>query len=143
MRMRSFAWATSVLLMAGSVPAGAQDLHGDEHHDHAASAAHSHDDEISPKSATLLPGYGSGGFTLATKVSAAQAFFSNGMELGAAFAHTAATKAMHEASRLDPACAMCRWGEALVAGPTINFGKDADERKPLARLVDEASRLAQ
>ena len=142
MRMRSFAWATSVLLMAGSVPAGAQDLHGDEHHDHAASAAHSHDDEISPKSATLLPGYGSGGFTLATKVSAAQAFFSNGMELGAAFAHTAATKAMHEASRLDPACAMCRWGEALVAGPTINFGKDADERKPLARLVDEASRLA-
>lgn len=142
MREWSLAWAAAVILLAGSLPAAAQDLHGDEHHDHAASATHSHDDEIAPKSATLLPGYGSGGFAVTTKVPAAQAFFSNGMELGAAFAHAAATKAMHESARLDPACAMCRWGEALVAGPTINFGKDADERKALAKLVDEAARLA-
>ena len=142
MRMRTIAWITSIVLLVGSLPAAAQDIHGDEHHDHAASATHSHDDEIAPKTATLLPGYGNGGFAVTTKVPAAQAYFSNGMELGAAFAHTAATKAMHEAARLDPACAMCRWGEALVAGPTINFGKDADERKALAKLVDESARLA-
>ena len=142
MQMRPMALLAAVALLGCALPATAQDLHGDEHHDHAAGATHSHDDEISPKTATLLIGYGNGGFTVTTTVPAAQAFFSNGMELGAAFAHTAATKAMHEASRLDPGCAMCRWGEALVAGPTINFGKDADERKALARLVDEATRLA-
>ena len=142
MRMRTIAWITSIVLLVGSLPAAAQDIHGDEHHDHAASATHSHDDEIAPKTATLLPGYGNGGFAVTTKVPAAQAYFSNGMELGAAFAHTAATKAMHEAARLDPACAMCRWGKARVAGPTINFGKDADERKALAKLVDESARLA-
>ena len=141
MRIRSIALALA--LLGWALPAAAQDLHGDEHHDHAASGAtHSHDDEIAPKTATLLSGYGGGGFPVTTQVPAAQAFFSNGMELGAAFAHTAATKAMHEAARLDPICAMCRWGEALVAGPTINFGKDADERKALAKLVDEAARLA-
>lgn len=141
MRLRTIGWIVLAVLLAGSLPAAAQDLHGDEHHDHAAGATHSHDDEISPRTATLLQGYGAGGFTVTTTVPAAQAFFSNGMELGAAFAHSAATKAMHEAARLDPACAMCRWGEALVAGPTINFGKDADERKALGKLVDEASRL--
>ncbi len=141
MRIRLMA-LVAVALLGWTPPTAAQDLHGDEHHDHAAGATHSHDDDIAPKVPTLLTGYGSGGFAVTTQVPAAQAFFSNGMELGAAFAHRAATIAMHEAARLDPACAMCRWGEALVAGPTINFGKDADERKALAKLVDEAARLA-
>jgi tetratricopeptide (TPR) repeat protein len=103
---------------------------------------HNHGDMIMPREATLLPGYGVGGFTVTTSVPQAQAFFSNGMELGAAFAHTAAGEAMEEGVRLDPACAMCRWGEALVKGPTINFGKDKAERKPLAALVKSARKLA-
>ncbi|MFN6936307.1 MAG: hypothetical protein ACK4NZ_14295, partial [Tsuneonella sp.] len=97
--------------------------------DHAApasseqSADHvSHTDDAAPKVAQLLPGYGNGGFTITTSVPEAQAFFSNGLELGAAFAHKAALAAMEEAVRRDPACAMCKWGQAYVTAPTINFG---------------------
>jgi len=109
--------------------------------DHAA-AGHSHDDDAVPKVPTLLPGYGVGGFAVTTKVPQAQAFFSNGMELGAAFAHKAAIAAMTEAVRLDPGCAMCLWGEALVSGPTINYGKDAKERAPLLTMAQKAAELA-
>ena len=104
--------------------------------------AHSHDDNLKPKVPTLLTGYGGGGFTITTAVPQAQAFFSNGMELGAAFAHSAAGAAMEHATMLDPDCAMCKWGEALVEGPTINYGKDKDERKPLYALAREAEAQA-
>ncbi len=103
---------------------------------------HSHDESTVPKVATLLPGYGTGGFAITTSVPAAQAFFANGMELASAFAHRAAINAMIETVRLDPACAMCLWGEALVSGPTINYGSDAKERAPLLVLVGKAKALA-
>jgi hypothetical protein len=45
---------------------------------------------------------------------------------------------MEHAVMLDPACAMCKWGQALVEGPTINYGKDKAERKPLYALAREA-----
>ncbi len=108
----------------------------------AAHDAHSHDDNLKPKVPTLLTGYGAGGFVITTAVPQAQAFFSNGMELGAAFAHSAAGAAMEQAVALDPNCAMCKWGQALVEGPTINYGKDKDERKPLLALAREAEVLA-
>ncbi|MFM9936810.1 MAG: hypothetical protein ACKVOL_11510 [Novosphingobium sp.] len=103
---------------------------------------HSHDETTVPKVPTLLPGYGNGGFTVTTMVPAAQAFFSNGMELSAAFAHKAAIAATSEAVRLDPSCAMCLWGEALVSGPTINYGSDPKERAPLLVLARKAKALA-
>jgi hypothetical protein len=121
-----------LLILASPVPAAAQD-----------SIDHSqHTDAIVPATPTLLEGYGGGGFAITTRVPAAQAFFSNGLELGAAFAHTAAVDAMKEAVRLDPACGMCKWGEALVSGPTINYPKSADERRPLYALAREARRQA-
>jgi hypothetical protein len=104
----------------------------------AAHDSHSHDDNLKPKVPTLLTGYGGGGFAITTAVPEAQAFFSNGMELGFAFAHSAAGAAMEHAVALDPACAMCKWGEALVEGPTINYGKDKDERRPLLALARAA-----
>lgn len=45
---------------------------------------------------------------------------------------------MSEAVRLDPACAMCLWGQALVAGPTINYGSEPKERAPLLDMVRKA-----
>ena len=108
----------------------------------AAHDAHSHSDNLKPKVPTLLTGYGVAGFAITTSVPQAQAFFSNGMELGAAFAHSAAGAAMEQAVALDPNCAMCKWGEALVEGPTINYGKDKKERKPLLALAREAEVLA-
>ncbi len=103
---------------------------------------HDHSDKAAPKSAQLLEGYGNGGFAVTGASPAAQAFFSNGMELAAAFAHKASIVAMEEAVRLDPACAMCHWGLAYAAGPTINYGKGWPERKKLYAMLGTAADLA-
>ena len=104
--------------------------------------AHNHADMLVPKVPTLLEGYGGGGFAVTTAVPQAQAFFSNAMELDFAFAHRASVEAAREAVRLDPTCAMCLWAQALTDGPTINYGKDAAERRPLYALVRRAAALA-
>lgn len=136
----------AALLAATALPAAAQDTH-----DHTAAPAvpaapaaeardekHNHTDTAAPTTPQLMPGYGVGGFAISGASPEAQAFFSNALELHAAFAHTAAVKAAKEAVRLDPACVMCKWGEALIDGPTINYGKDAKERVPLLALARQA-----
>lgn len=90
----------------------------------------------------LLTGYGSGGFAVRTGSRQAQAFFDNGMQLGHAFAHKASIAAFKQASRIDPGCAMCAWGEAWASGPTLNYTIDAARQKELAALADRAAALA-
>jgi tetratricopeptide (TPR) repeat protein len=135
--MRGMAMISVLALVAAPLSAQDQPAAMPQHAEHAA-----HSDTIVPATPTLLTGYGVGGFAITTSIPQAQAFFSNGMELGAAFAHSAAEAAMKHAVALDPGCAMCKWGEALVAGPTINFGKDEAERRPLLALAQEAARQA-
>ncbi|GAA0315749.1 hypothetical protein GCM10009087_27790 [Sphingomonas oligophenolica] len=89
----------------------------------------------------ILPGYGSGGFTITTVNPEAQAFFDNGMQLAHAFAHKAATAAMARAVQLDQTCAMCLWGAAWTDGPTINFTIDPAEQKTAAGKVAAAEKL--
>ena len=101
-----------------------------------------HDDMSAPKTATLLDGYGGGGFRISTTNAKAQAYFDNGMQLAHAFAHKAAIEAMGEAVRLDPTCAMCVWGEAWASGPTINYGKSDDEVAKLEEMASTAAELA-
>ena len=101
-----------------------------------------HGDMAAPKTPMILDGYGDGGFKITTANPKAQAYFDNGMQLDAAFAHKAAREAMEEAVRLDPACAMCLWGLAWVSGPTINFTKSEDEVAELAKTVADAEKLA-
>jgi tetratricopeptide (TPR) repeat protein len=50
----------------------------------------------------------------------AQAYFDQGMRLLFSFNHAEAARAFVAAQQLDPRCAMCYWGEALVLGPNIN-----------------------
>lgn len=130
----------ALLLMAAPGPALAQQPSPD--HAGPGMAGMNHADMIAPKTPQIMPGYGSGGFAITTGNPQAQAFFNNGMQLAHAFAHDAAIKAMAEAVRLDPACAMCLWGEAWASGPTINFGKTEEELKPLAEMTDKAAGLA-
>lgn len=99
-------------------------------------------DMIAPKTAAILSGYGGGGFPIRTTNPKAQAFFDNGMQLAHAFAHKAAIQAFHEAARLDPDCAMCLWGEAWAAGPTINYPIAPMDQAKLAALVVHAQSLA-
>ena len=95
-----------------------------------------------PAKATILPGYGGGGFAITTDVPMAQAYFDNGMQLASAFAHKAAISAMAEAVRRDPSCAMCAWGHAWASGPTINYPVSPEEAKALALEAEKAQRLA-
>ena len=99
-------------------------------------------DMIAPKTAAILSGYGGGGFPIRTANPKAQAFFDNGMQLAHAFAHKAAIQAFHEAARLDPECAMCLWGEAWAAGPTINYPIAPADQAKLRALVVRAQALA-
>ena len=101
-----------------------------------------HQDMLVPREPTLLTGYGQGGFPITTTNAQTQAFFDNGMQLAHAFAHGASIAAFQEAARLDPACAMCLWGEAWAQGPTINDSRDSGEIAAAAVLVNKAAKLA-
>lgn len=90
----------------------------------------------------LLANYGNGGFAITTDVSGAQAFFDNGIALAFAFAHQEAIDAMAEAARLDPNCAMCLAGHAYALGPTLNYGKDMDERTEAYAVAKKALAFA-
>lgn len=101
-----------------------------------------HADQAVAKRPTILEGYGQGGWAIRTAVPQAQAFFTNGMQLAAAFAHKAAIEAMEESVRLDPRCVTCAWGLAWASGPTINYGLEPDDLAAVRRLAAKADRLA-
>jgi tetratricopeptide (TPR) repeat protein len=70
-----------------------------------------------------------GSFTrkVSTRNETAQKYFSQGMTLTFGFNHAEAARSFREAARLDPQCAACYWGVALVLGPNINLGmQDGD-----------------
>ncbi|MES2033134.1 MAG: hypothetical protein V4466_03065, partial [Pseudomonadota bacterium] len=105
-----------------------------------AAAAAAPADKTPPK---MLPGYGNGGFKVDTGNPDAQRWFDQGLRLARAFAHDEAKAAFAEAVRLDPACAMCLWGQAWMDGPTINYGVDAGERTAAGLLAMRAQTMAQ
>ena len=72
----------------------------------------------------------------------AQAFFNQGMRLAFAFNHAEAARAFRAAQALDPACAMCYWGEALVLGPNINAPMFPEAVAPAVQAAASAMRLA-
>ncbi|WP_447968538.1 tetratricopeptide repeat protein [Nitrospira sp. M1] len=64
-------------------------------------------------------------YAVSTSIPMAQRYFDQGLILAYGFNHAEAARSFVEASRIDPACAMCFWGEALVLGPNINAPMDA------------------
>jgi hypothetical protein len=77
-----------------------------------------------------------------TRVPAAQRYFDQGLRMAYGFNHEAAGRAFAEAARLDPQCAMCVWGQALVLGPNINLPMDPASAKDAAALAARAAGLA-
>jgi hypothetical protein len=53
-------------------------------------------------------------YPITTSVPLAQQFFDQGLRLTYAFNHGEALRAYRKARTLDPECALCYWGEALV-----------------------------
>lgn len=80
---------------------------------------------------------------IGSKVPAAQRYFDQGLRLAYGFNHEAAGRAFAEAARLDPDCAICLWGQALVLGPNINQPMLPEAMVPAARLSAEALLMAE
>ena len=59
-------------------------------------------------------------FPITTRDARAQSYFNQGLRLSFAFNHAEAQRAFQAAQKLDPDCAACFWGEALILGPNIN-----------------------
>ena len=64
--------------------------------------------------------------------------FNQGMRLAFAFNHAEAQRAFQAAQRLDPDCAMCFWGEALVLGPNINVPMIPEANAPALAALAKA-----
>jgi tetratricopeptide (TPR) repeat protein len=68
----------------------------------------------------LYTNLGTLAYKISTRNAKAQAYFNQGLRLSFGFNHAEAQRAFQAAQKLDPDCAMCFWGEALVLGPNIN-----------------------
>lgn len=72
----------------------------------------------------------------------AQLYFDQGMALLYGFEFEKAERSFAEAAKRDPACAMCKWGQALAIGPYMNSGPSGVARIADAyRLTTEALAL--
>ena len=80
-------------------------------------------------------------FPVSTKVSRAQLFMNQGVNLSYGFNHAEAGRAFAEAARLDPNLAMAYWGQALVLGPNINALMEPNEEPQAYELVQKAIAL--
>src|SRR5262245_55776237 len=90
----------------------------------------------------LWDGLGSVTFKITTTNDRAQAYFDQGLRLAYAFNHGEAQRAFRMAQKLDPDCAMCFWGEALVLGPNINLPMQEDAVAPAFAAAQKAKALA-
>jgi tetratricopeptide (TPR) repeat protein len=70
--------------------------------------------------AQLFDNLGNYHHPISTQVPLAQRYFDQGLTLAYGFNHSEAERSFREAARLDPNCAICYWGVALVLGPNIN-----------------------
>ncbi|HNR23586.1 MAG TPA: hypothetical protein PKL49_11260 [Steroidobacteraceae bacterium] len=77
-----------------------------------------------PVGATLLEGLGNYSMPVTSDHPEVQRWFDQGLMLTYGFNHDAAERSFLKAAELDPECAMCWWGAALVLGPHVNAGMD-------------------
>ena len=88
--------------------------------------------------APLYKNLGALSFKVSTKNVQAQRYFNQGLILAFGFNHAEAQRAFQAAQKLDPACAMCYWGEALVLGPNINVPMSPEANPPALAAIDKA-----
>lgn len=92
--------------------------------------------------APLFTGLGDYQMKISTRSELAQRYFDQGMTLAFGFNHAEAARSFREAAKLDPECAMCSWGLALVLGPNINVPMDPNDVPEAWRAIRQAQRLA-
>ena len=85
----------------------------------------------------LWDGLGGVTYKITTSSELAQSYFNQGLRLAYAFNHGEAQRAFRKAQKLDPDCAMCFWGEALVLGPNINLPMQEDAAAPALAAAEK------
>lgn len=90
----------------------------------------------------LWEGLGRVTYRITTANELAQSYFNQGLRLTYAFNHSEAQRAFRKAQKLDPDCAMCFWGEALVLGPNINLPMQEEAVAPAFAAAEKALKLA-
>ena len=92
--------------------------------------------------ATLLDGLGNYHFAITTAKPEVQRWFDQGLMLTYGFNHDAAERSFLRATELDPDCAMCWWGAALVLGPHVNAAMDPVNNDAAWKRLQKAIALA-
>jgi tetratricopeptide (TPR) repeat protein len=80
-------------------------------------------------------------YNITTSQPRAQQYFNQGLRLAYGFNHEEAANAFRVAQKIDPDCAMCYWGEALVLGPNINMPMDPQAISPAVAASRRAAAL--
>ncbi len=123
-------------------------------HDHAATqhaqsqaapahaAAHAQAAEVPQAEVPLWDEIAGVSFPITTSNALVQRYFDQGVLLAYGFNHWEAQRSFKAAQALDPNCAMCFWGEALVLGPNINAPMDAAAVEPAWAAIAAAQQLA-
>lgn len=94
-----------------------------------------------PDAPPLFDGLGGYSYPITTASTEAQRYFDQGLRLAYAFNHPEALRAFRAAQRLDPACALCSWGEAYALGPNINAPMDGEAIAPAMAAAERAMAL--
>lgn len=81
-------------------------------------------------------------FASSTTSAEAQDYIDQAIMLTLGFNHAEAGRSFRQAQALDPDCAICFWGEALVLGPNINAPMEPSANAPALAAVAQAKRLA-
>jgi tetratricopeptide (TPR) repeat protein len=106
-----------------------------ETHTPADAAAHA---DGTPGRVPLWNNLGDRSFKVTTADPLAQAYFDQGLRWTYGFNHAEALRAFKEAQRIDPGCAMCYWGEALVLGPNTNAAMKPEAVVPAVAAIAAA-----
>ena len=102
----------------------------------------SHAAEAVTRSTQLWGDLGGRSYKISTQSPEAQAYFDQGLALTYGFNHAEARRSFQAAQALDPSCAICFWGEALVLGPNINAPMDPTAAEPALAALAKAQALA-
>lgn len=98
--------------------------------------------DLAPVGATLIEGLGDYSMPVTAKNADVQRWFDQGLAMTYGFNHDAAERSFLKAAELDPDCAMCWWGSALVLGPHVNAAMDPANNPKAWDRLQRAQRAA-
>jgi tetratricopeptide (TPR) repeat protein len=98
--------------------------------------------DLAPVGANPIPGLGDYSMPITAKNADVQRWFDQGLAMTYGFNHDAAERSYLKAAELDPQCAMCWWGAALVLGPHVNANMEPDNNAKAWDRLQRAERAA-